>query len=202
MSTFFEKYVSQSSLNKLNTGTIYLGKIDHVLKDSEIGNIAKIYNIPDFKAYIAVMLPIAEEPFLQAGGSHVVLGMEYGNHKWGFQISFGYSVKHRTLSNGIWQDWMQTAFNTETTNQYTKIGRIVTISFSFTMNRAYAGYETIAEFSFPVPNSGIYAFIGGVIPENGNVLHAFVNPYGYLVVKEDIPKGSVVSFAGSYMSAQ
>lgn len=91
--------------HQLNTGTIYLGTIDHVLTDSEIGNIAKIYSIPDFKAYIAVMLPIVEEPFLQAGGSHVVFGMEYGIHKWGFQMSFGYLIKHRILSNGVWGGW-------------------------------------------------------------------------------------------------
>ena len=91
--------------HQLNTGTIYLGTIDHVLTDSEIGNIAKIYNIPDFKTYIAVMLPIVEEPFLQAGGSHVVFGMEYGIHKWGFQMSFGYLIKHRILSNGVWEGW-------------------------------------------------------------------------------------------------
>ena len=93
------------AIRELNTGTIYLGTIDHVLTDSEIGNIAKIYSIPDFKAYIAVMLPIVEEPFLQAGGSHVVFGMEYGIHKWGFQMSFGYLIKHRILSNGVWGGW-------------------------------------------------------------------------------------------------
>ena len=51
------------------------------------------------------MLPIVEEPFLQAGGSHVVFGMEYGIHKWGFQMSFGYLIKHRILSNGVWEGW-------------------------------------------------------------------------------------------------
>ena len=89
----------------LNTGTIYLGIIDRVFKDSEIGEIAKRYSVPDFKAYIATVAPISIPPYLQDGGSHVILGMEYINYNYGFQISFGRTIKHRTIYEGVWEDW-------------------------------------------------------------------------------------------------
>lgn len=81
----------------------FLGRLGGL--DSEIGSVAANNNIPDHVIYAFVQVPKTGKPYIQGGGSHIVIGMEYGNHKYGNQLSLGASVKRRTLQDGSWYEW-------------------------------------------------------------------------------------------------
>lgn len=97
--------LNESVLNKVR----FLGKIR--ILDSELGNVAVEHGIPDYMIYILVQSPAPGESYIQGGGAHIVMGMEYGTHKYGAQLSLGaIQLKTRNLMNGVWGEWktMQT----------------------------------------------------------------------------------------------
>ncbi len=97
-------YNVMSDLNESVLKNIrFLGEI-HVL-DSEINSIAAKYNVPNFVIYMFTQVPKTGQPYIQGGGSHIVIGMEYGNHKYGNQLSLGASAKRRALQDGAWYEW-------------------------------------------------------------------------------------------------
>lgn len=76
------------------------------MKDSEIGNIASLQNISAYCTYIASNRPANDEIYLFGGGSYTIIGMEYGNSLYGYQMAIGIgAIKKRDLSNGIWTQW-------------------------------------------------------------------------------------------------
>lgn len=97
----------QAVTNELNESVLknirFLGVIR--LLDSELGSVAAQYNVPDHVIYMATQVPKTGGPYIQGGGSHIVIGMEYGGHRYGTQVSFGPYLKRRTLQDGAWGEW-------------------------------------------------------------------------------------------------
>lgn len=87
----------------LNKNLMYLGMI-HKL-DSDLDSIASEFNVPDRKPYIVVNVPLTGEPYLHDGWTHVIIGMEYDDHSYGFQESHGRYLRRREKDNGVWSDW-------------------------------------------------------------------------------------------------
>lgn len=92
--------------------------IQHML-DSEIGTVATNFNIPNRITYITTICP-ANDPdknYLFGGGSYTLIGMEYENHKYGYQFATcGGNLpgtKHRALNKGIWSNWETYVTNTD-----------------------------------------------------------------------------------------
>lgn len=76
------------------------------LYDSEIGQIAANYNVPDRQTYIAVNVPKNGDYYLFGGKSYTIIGMEYNSHQYGYQIAIGdIGTKERGLTSGTWTDW-------------------------------------------------------------------------------------------------
>ena len=44
--------------------------------------------------------------YVMSGGSYTLIGMEYDNHQFGYQIAFGSDTKYRKLVSGNWGDWL------------------------------------------------------------------------------------------------
>ena len=87
--------------------------------DSEIGTVATNFNIPNRITYITTIYP-ANDPdknYLFGGGSYTLIGMEYENHKYGYQFATcGGNLpgtKHRALNKGIWSNWETYVTNTD-----------------------------------------------------------------------------------------
>lgn len=87
--------------------------------DSEIGTVATNFNIPNRITYITTICP-ANDPdknYLFGGGSYTLIGMEYENHKYGYQFATcGGNLpgtKHRALNKGIWSNWETYVTNTD-----------------------------------------------------------------------------------------
>ena len=90
--------------------------------DSEIGTVATNFNIPNRITYITTIYP-ANDPdknYLFGGGSYTLIGMEYENHKYGYQFATcGGNLpgtKHRALNKGIWSNWETYVTNTDLGN--------------------------------------------------------------------------------------
>ena len=93
-----------STFRELNAGLIYLGA--KRILDSTVGNVAKNYNVPNMKPYIISIQPETGGPYIQGGSSHIIIGMEYADHQYGFQASFGIGgIKYRGLEHGTWNTW-------------------------------------------------------------------------------------------------
>lgn len=88
----------------LNKNILYLGVLYRL--DSSLDSVGSDYNVPDLKTYIFTQVPSTGESYLQNGGSHTVIGMEYQNHKYGFQMSVGSAgIKCRSLIENVWGNW-------------------------------------------------------------------------------------------------
>ncbi|RKI44296.1 hypothetical protein D7V86_03395 [bacterium D16-51] len=101
--------------NYLKENVLYLGFFN--IYESELDTIAQDLNVTDNKPYILSIHPkvIAEGDYLQNGGSHVVLGIEYGNYSFGSQYSFGSSgikKRHKEYGSNSWSEWIS-PFNSE-----------------------------------------------------------------------------------------
>lgn len=78
----------------------------HNLKDSEIGDIARSKNVGDRQTYITSNAPIDSENYLFGGTSYTIIGMEYGDHQYGYQFALGVKgIKYRNKNQNVWNDW-------------------------------------------------------------------------------------------------
>lgn len=78
--------------------------------DSKFDNVAEIIgdNLKQKEMYCITNNPINDGNYIQRGGTHTVLGMEYisSSKRYGFQVSMGtINVKYRNLTNNIWSNW-------------------------------------------------------------------------------------------------
>ena len=82
----------------------FLGTI--AMLDSDIQKIATDWNIPEHDIYMCCQVPVTGRPYIHGGGSYFVIGMEYGNHRYGSQYTFGSNaIKFRNLQDGVWGEW-------------------------------------------------------------------------------------------------
>ena len=82
----------------------FLG-VQHI-KDSEIGNVAAKYSVPDRCMYMFTQYPQNDSDYIHEGASYFVIGMEYGNHRYGSQYTFGsMKIKYRYLQDWVWDKW-------------------------------------------------------------------------------------------------
>ena len=62
--------------------------------------------VQDGKLYIIANTPVSDGNYIQGGTRHTVIGYEYGDFQYGWQLSVGVStVKFRTLFAGVWASW-------------------------------------------------------------------------------------------------
>ena len=75
--------------------------------DSTVGSIATEQNVSELKTYITTVYPKNDSTgdYVMNGGSYTLIGMEYDNHQFGYQIAFGSDTKYRKLVSGNWGDW-------------------------------------------------------------------------------------------------
>lgn len=96
--------------SEINNKSIYLGIVEK--KDTELNELAEEYKVPSGKPYIITIVPAGDNgEYVQAGGTHVVLGMSYvfanGKFQYGFQVSFLGKILFRNLYSGVWGDWVE-----------------------------------------------------------------------------------------------
>lgn len=112
--------------NKLNNKVCWIPVQN--LKDDEIGTIATKYGISGYTVYVTSNRPAPGSPYLFGGGSYTIIGMEYGDHQFGYQCAMGsYKSMYRTLAYGNWQRWKTIVTNTdpdELNNRFAIAGRI------------------------------------------------------------------------------
>lgn len=68
----------------------------------------KLYGdtLEDRRMYCITNYPLTDGNYIQNGAAHTLLGMQYGNLKYGSQLDFGLNqVKYRRLVDGTWQGW-------------------------------------------------------------------------------------------------
>lgn len=83
---------------------IYIGSIR--VPDSDLGRVAEENNVPEKKPYIFTNNPISDGQYIQGGYTHLIIGMEYGSHRYGAQVSIGgKGILHRELLDGNWGQW-------------------------------------------------------------------------------------------------
>ena len=117
------------------------------VSDSKFDNVTQIIGngFENSKAYLITNRPIGEGNYIQNGRRHTVLGMEYDNQAYGFQVSFaGINVLYRKKENGNWGNWqsLTTVVGTFPTllnswvaffgnsNTLIKTGNVVTLTMS------------------------------------------------------------------------
>lgn len=85
----------------------YLKNISVHTNDNKFDNVSQIISdLKDYEAYCITNHPIEDGVYIQNGASHTVLGMQYGELKYGSQLSFGLNgMKFRTQNNGTWSAW-------------------------------------------------------------------------------------------------
>lgn len=92
-------------LDGYGPGKIRFLGVQHI-KDSEIGNVAAKYSVPDRCTYMFTQYPQNDSDYIHEGASYFVIGMEYGNHRYGSQYTFGsMRIKYRYLQDGVWDEW-------------------------------------------------------------------------------------------------
>ena len=84
--------------------------------DSTVGDIAKEYNIAPYRTYITSVRPVNDPSgnYILGGGSYTLSGMEYDDHRYGYQIATGIVGQiYRILVNGIWGEWTKNILSTD-----------------------------------------------------------------------------------------
>ena len=96
---------SRSLLSQLNGNMILIPTQNRL--DSTVGSIATEQNVSELKTYITTVYPKNDSTgdYVMSGGSYTLIGMEYDNHQFGYQIAFGSDTKYRKLVSGNWGDW-------------------------------------------------------------------------------------------------
>ena len=101
-------------LNELNGKLISLPTQYRL--DSTVGDIAKEYNIAPYRTYITSVRPVNDPSgnYILGGGSYTLSGMEYDDHRYGYQIATGIVGQiYRILVNGIWGEWTKNILSTD-----------------------------------------------------------------------------------------
>lgn len=76
------------------------------VSDSKFDNVKQIADIKDGEFYCITNAPLTDGYFIQEGVSHTVLGMQYGNFEYGYQMSISCrGMKSRTKYNNVWSEW-------------------------------------------------------------------------------------------------
>lgn len=76
--------------------------------DSKFDDVRQIIQdvAKDLQAYCITNYPLNDGNFIHNGAAHVVVGMQYGEMKYGSQLSISLNgMKYRILNNGIWSEW-------------------------------------------------------------------------------------------------
>lgn len=76
--------------------------------DSKFDNVSDIIgnNLKEREMYCITNNPLSDGNYIQGGRTHTVLGMEYGDHGYGFQLSMSHNnIKYRKLKSGTWSEW-------------------------------------------------------------------------------------------------
>lgn len=148
--------------------------------DSEIGTVATNFNIPNRITYITTICP-ANDPdknYLFGGGSYTLIGMEYENHKYGYQFATcGGNLpgtKHRALNKGIWSNWETYVTNTDLTERFKPIRIFGTEGGTFSKalkNKVYNSVVFLA-FDTSVPDNPFSFEAGYAIVFHAGLLKA------------------------------
>lgn len=76
------------------------------VSDSKFDNVKQIADIKDGEFYCITNAPLTDDYFIQDGVSHTILGMQYGNFEYGYQMSISCrGMKTRTKYNNVWSEW-------------------------------------------------------------------------------------------------
>ena len=114
MSTFFEKYVSQSSLNKLNTGRMTELQMPIIIINSENEFISSINNISSnnnewYRRCYSFRINISY--LFGYGGCWYVEGVRTDpEYEWQIATSYGNPTPIRLMRSkysGIWNNWVK-----------------------------------------------------------------------------------------------
>lgn len=164
------------------------------LKDNEIGTIATKYGISGYTIYVTSNRPAPSSPYLFGGGSYTIIGMEYGDHQFGYQCAMGsYKSMYRTLAYGNWQDWQTVITSSDPDsliNRFATVGQINlnTTTGNWVFHILSAEYVT-ADLGFPEGIAGQHCFGISSVREIG------VSRYGFQIL---ISKNNIVAFRWIY----
>ena len=99
-------------INKILNGIKSLEDGNHLkilnvhVSDSKFDNVKQIADIKDGEFYCITNAPLTDNYFIQDGVMHTILGMQYGNFEYGYQMSISCrGKKSRTKYNNVWSEW-------------------------------------------------------------------------------------------------
>lgn len=96
--------------------------------DSKFDDVKEIIgndNYTDGKPYLITNAPTGGSNYIQNGRRHTILGLEYDNQNFGFQVSYGtQKILYRTKENNVWSQWQSLTQNITTGTEY-ETGRII-----------------------------------------------------------------------------
>lgn len=79
------------------------------------------------EVYFITNNPINDNNYIQGGASHTVIGMEYGDWKYGSQLSISFNgIRYRKKENGIWSDWQYIEKNGNVASIVTNFNNLTT----------------------------------------------------------------------------
>lgn len=149
ISSKLENYLVKTNDNKFND-------VKQILGD----------DYEDRKAYLITNYPLGDSQYIQGGGTHTVLGMEYDSQKYGYQVSYGIDkILYRKKRNNVWSEWTNIGEEVGSNSKGTYIKypngtMICRSSFSIEANSSEKSFDFPLSFkdtSYNVIISNIYA---------------------------------------------
>lgn len=96
--------------------------------DSKFDDVKEIIgndNYTDGKPYLITNAPTGGSNYIQNGRRHTILGLEYDNQNFGYQVSYGTQrILYRTKENNVWSQWQSLTQNISTGTEF-ETGRII-----------------------------------------------------------------------------
>lgn len=108
-------------------GEVNLGRL--IIAETALDTLGVDYDTANLWTYTATIHPssgLSDGSYLMGGASYSLIGMEYGEHKYGYQMAIGIyhstGVKIRFLSNGTWSDWYRLTTSSDLANYFKNTG--------------------------------------------------------------------------------